>query len=73
MLARAFHPAQPRGSLKARCAGMGAGEQGLRPPESEGLFILAIWMCEGRPLWTGQRGWAVLLAFDTGLEVGDNT
>jgi hypothetical protein len=37
-----------------------------------GLFVLAVRIREGRRPWTGQRGWAVLLAFDIRLEVGDN-
>ncbi len=64
MLARGLHAPELRGSVKARSVGLGASEQGL--------FVLAVWICEGRLPWTGQRGWAVLLAFDIRLEVGDN-
>lgn len=64
MLARGLHAPELRGSAKARSVGLGASEQGL--------FVLAVWICAGRLPWTGQRGWAVLLAFDIRLEVGDN-
>lgn len=64
MLARGLHAPELRGSVKARWLGLGASEQGL--------LVLAVWICEGRLPWTGQRGWAVLLAFDIRLEVGDN-
>jgi hypothetical protein len=64
MLARGLHAPELRASVKARSVGLGASEQGL--------FVPAVWICAGRLPWTGQRGWAVLLAFDIRLEVGDN-
>ncbi len=64
MLARGLHAAELRGSVKSRCVGLGTSEQGL--------FVLAVWICEEILPWMGQRGWAVLLVFDIRLDFWDN-